>query len=493
MYGRIRVYLSCDTGDDRVPTNVNECTQIEIQRKIEGNYHRPDGLYQFLVADPTSYVEWVITRQEQLDYLSDSASESIIKGQRGHVLGVYYLPPIDGITETPHAYQNMALDTYRDKMEPKYGVIVYFNDENKSVNVGGSYTTDYEHIKSLDSRDVVYVVYRAIDGEGDAPSITVNGGTTPLSGAVVSGPDANGYYSAEYHLNNDEAESIKEGGIEIVTNNENTSVWTVSLVSFEPGGYIFTYTPAKLDGTTVVDNKVMISGFNLDFAPYDNVNKEGYPVEGVFPEDIRLSHKDLGLEQQEGESDDAYNQRDVVYTVVGVKANAFDVNADKYKEFYEERGQYNLPKVNKLDISRKEFFAKYWPVTVPAYEDVEEGAFRNSPFGEVDIHFNDIKKECFKDSKRLKTVKFSAESQGSTTSMLYDEDRTLNRETQLKETLPKFIQESAFEGTDSLVSINLPKEVELVGKNAFSGAPLKSIVLNSRKAENADEPSIPTR
>lgn len=93
LYGRIRVYLSCDGGTDRVSTNVNECTQVEIQRKIEGDYHRPDGLYQFLVTEPTSYVEWVITRQEQIDYLSDPTSESIIKGQLGHVLGAYYLPP----------------------------------------------------------------------------------------------------------------------------------------------------------------------------------------------------------------------------------------------------------------------------------------------------------------------------------------------------------------------------------------------------------------
>ncbi len=479
MYGRIRVYLSCDTGADRVPTNVNECTQIEIQRKIEGNYHRPDGLYQFLVAAPTSYVEWVITRQEQLDYLRDSTSESIIKGQRGHVLGVYYLPPIEGITETPHGYENMALDVYRDRMEPKYGVIVYFNDENKSGNVGGSYTSEFEHIKSLDSRDVVYVVYRAIDGGGEAPSITVNGGATSLSGAVVSGPDANGYYSAEYHINNAEAESIKEGGIEIVTNNENTSVWTVSIVSFEPGGHIFTYEPVEVKDNAVVDNEVRISGFNLDFASYDNVYKEDYPVEGVFPEDIRLSHKDLGLTKAEGESDDDYADRNVVYTVVGVVSDAFDVNDEKYKDFYDARGQYNLPNVNNLGISRKEFFAKYWPVTLPAYKEVEDGAFRRSPFGEVDIHIDD---------KELSKVTFSAESQESTTSMLAPSNRPVSMETQLRGTLPKYIQESAFEGTEKLTSINLPKEVELVGKNAFSGAPLKSIVLNGRKNENAGEP-----
>ncbi len=488
MYGRIRVYLSCDTGADRVPTNVNECTQIEIQRKIEGNYHRPDGLYQFLVAAPTSYVEWVITRQEQLDYLRDSTSESIIKGQRGHVLGVYYLPPIEGITETPHGYENMALDVYRDRMEPKYGVIVYFNDENKSGNVGGSYTSEFEHIKSLDSRDVVYVVYRAIDGGGEAPSITVNGGATSLSGAVVSGPEANGYYSAEYHINNAEAESIKEGGIEIVTNNENTSVWTVSIVSFEPGGHIFTYEPVEVKDNAVVDNEVRISGFNLDFASYDNVYKEDYPVEGVFPEDIRLSHKDLGLTKAEGESDDDYADRNVVYTVVGVVSDAFDVNDEKYKDFYDARGQYNLPNVNDRGPSRKEFFANYWPVTLPAYKEVEDGAFRRSPFGEVDIHIDDIVKECFKDSKELSKVTFSAESQESTTSMLAPSNRPVSMETQLRGTLPKYIQESAFEGTEKLTSINLPKEVELVGKNAFSGAPLKSIVLNGRKNENAGEP-----
>ncbi len=488
LYGRIRVYLSCDGGTDRVSTNVNECTQVEIQRKIEGDYHRPDGLYQFLVTEPTSYVEWVITRQEQIDYLSDPTSESIIKGQLGHVLGAYYLPPIDGITETPHGYKNMALDVWRDEMEPKYGVIVYFNSDNKTGNVGGSYTAGYDNIKSLDSRDVVYVVYRAINGEGEAPSITTNGGTIPLSGAIVSGPDANGYYSAEYHLNSAEAEGIKEGGLEIVTNNENTSVWTVSIVSFEPGGYIFTYEPVEVKDNAVVENKVRIYGFNLDFAPYGNVNKEGYLVEGVFPEDIRLSHKDLGLTKAEGESDDDYSARNMVYTVVGVKENAFDVNAEKYKDFYDARGQYNLPNVNNLGISRKEFFAKYWPVTLPAYKEVEDGAFRRSPFGEVDIHIDDIVKECFKDSKELSKVTFSAESQESTTSMLAPSNRPVSMETQLRGTLPKYIQESAFEGTEKLTSINLPKEVELVGKNAFSGAPLKSIVLNGRKNENAGEP-----
>lgn len=194
------------------------------------------------------------------------------------------------------------------------------------------------------------------------------------------------------------------------------------------------------------------------------------------------------MTKAEGESDDDYADRNVVYTVVGVKENAFDVNDEKYKDFYAARGQYNLPNVNKLGISRKEFFAKYWPVTLPAYTEVEEGAFRRSPFGEVDIHFNDISKECFKDSKELNKVKFSAESQGSTTSMLYG-DQTLNRETQLKETLPKFIRESAFEGTVNLdTTLNLPKEVELVGKNAFSGVALKRIILNSRMRENADDP-----
>jgi len=496
LYGRIRVYLACDGGDDRVPTNVNQCTQVEIQRRIEGDYHRAEGLYQFLVAAPADYVEWVITTEEQLAYLNDPKTESIIKGQNGHVLGVYYLPPVEGITETPHAYKNMGLDTFRQKMEPKYGVVVYFNDENKTGNVGGASTAGLDNIKGLNSRDVVYVVYRAIDGNAAAPSVTVKGGSMPLTGAIVSGPDANGYYSAEYTLSNIEAYNIKQGGLEVVTDNENTSVWTVSLVSFLPGGTLFKYqlvegsgakyASAHVDAGTdavIYSGDVVITGFNTDFGAYDKYgvdnNKEAYPVEGRFPEDIALT--DLELELGDGTTDKYYK-------VVGVTENAFDVDDTRYTstDFYGKRGKYNLPNVDKLGVNRGEFFAKYWRVTVPAYPNVAPGAFRNSPFGIVKVLLDDIPVECFQNSKKLNDLTFASEQ-------VEDNTGAEGQNSDLPElmaliTRDKTIGARAFAGTDALTSLTLPREVTVVGADAFSGAPLTELTLNGRRNPEAADP-----